>query len=94
MAKLRIAAVADNHYGKHSRGELHDVFADISQQADVLLLCGDLTDYGRAEEAEQLASDLRRKKGSSGHLPAGRGLTRCVGNGEMNPCLGKHVSGW
>ena len=51
MAKLRIAAVANIHYGKHSRGELHDVFADISQQADILLLCGDLTDYG-AEEAE------------------------------------------
>jgi len=51
--------VADIHYGKHSRGELHDVFADISHQADVLLLCGDLTDYGLAEEAEELAVDLR-----------------------------------
>jgi len=59
MAKLRIAAVADIHYGKHSRGELHDVFADISHQADVLLLCGDLTDYGLPEEAEELAVDLR-----------------------------------
>ena len=59
MAKLRIAALADIHYGKHSRGELHDSFADISHQADVLLLCGDLTDYGLAEEAEQLALDLR-----------------------------------
>ena len=59
MAKLRIAAVADIHYGKHSRGELHDVFADISHQADLLLLCGDLTDYGLAEEAEELAVDLR-----------------------------------
>ena len=49
MEKLRIAAVADIHYGKHSRGELHDVFADISQQADLLLLCGDLTDYGIAD---------------------------------------------
>ena len=59
MEKLRIAAVADIHYGKHSRGELHDVFADISQQADLLLLCGDLTDYGLAAEAEELAVDLR-----------------------------------
>jgi Icc-related predicted phosphoesterase len=59
MATLRIAALADIHYGKHSRGELHDVFADISHRADVLLLCGDLTDYGLAEEAEQLATDLR-----------------------------------
>jgi Icc-related predicted phosphoesterase len=59
MEKLRIAAVADVHYGKHSRGELHDAFAQISQEADVLLLCGDLTDYGLAEEAEELANDLR-----------------------------------
>ena len=56
MEKLRIAAVADVHYGKHSRGELHDAFAQVSQAADVLLLCGDLTDYGQAEEAEQLAA--------------------------------------
>ena len=59
MAKLRIAAVADLHYGKHSRGSLHDAFGEISQQADVFLLCGDLTDYGLAEEAEVLVADLR-----------------------------------
>jgi Icc-related predicted phosphoesterase len=57
--KLRIAATADIHYGKHSRGELHDVFSEISRSADVLLLCGDLTDFGLAEEAEQLVTDLR-----------------------------------
>ena len=61
MAKhtLRIAATADIHYGKHSRGALHDAFAEISGSADVLLLCGDLTDYGLAEEAEQLVADIR-----------------------------------
>ncbi|HEY1581547.1 MAG TPA: metallophosphoesterase [Chthoniobacterales bacterium] len=59
MAKVRIAAVADIHYGKHSRGTLLDTFAEISRRADVLLLCGDLTDYGLAEEAEELAIDLR-----------------------------------
>ena len=59
MAKLRVAAVADVHYGKHARGKLHDVFAEISEQADVLLLCGDLTDYGLAEEAAELVADLR-----------------------------------
>jgi len=58
-AKLRVAATADVHYGKHSRGQLHDVFAEISRSADVLLLCGDLTDFGLAEEAEQLVVDLR-----------------------------------
>jgi Icc-related predicted phosphoesterase len=57
--KLRIAATADIHYGKHSRGLLAEAFTEISQRADVLLLCGDLTDYGLAEEAEQLVIDLR-----------------------------------
>ena len=59
MAKLRIAAVADLHCGKHSRGALQPMLSEISQQADVLLLCGDLTDYGLAEEAEELVADLR-----------------------------------
>jgi Icc-related predicted phosphoesterase len=43
---LRIAATADLHYGKHSRGVLHEEFAEISRSADVLLLCGDLTNTG------------------------------------------------
>ena len=61
MAKraLRIAATADIHYGKHSRGMLHEPFAEISRSADILLFCGDLTDYGLPEEAEQLAGDIR-----------------------------------
>ena len=63
--KLRIAATSDIHYGKHSRGQLHDVFAEISRSADVLLLCGDLTDFGLAEEAEQLVNDLR----AAVHIP-------------------------
>jgi Icc-related predicted phosphoesterase len=56
---LRIAATADLHYGKHSRGTLHDVFDEISRSADILLLCGDLTDYGLPEEAEELVADIR-----------------------------------
>src|SRR5215471_2527965 len=61
MAKqpLRIAATADLHYAKHSRGKIHDAFAEASQSADVLLLCGDLTEYGLPEEAEELAADIR-----------------------------------
>jgi Icc-related predicted phosphoesterase len=61
MAKrtLRIAATADLHYGKHSRGTLHEAFAEISSVADILLLCGDLTDYGLPEEVEALVADIR-----------------------------------
>src|SRR5437667_4635490 len=57
--RLRLAATADLHYGRHSRGMLHDAFAEISTSADMLLLCGDLTDYGLPEEAEELVADIR-----------------------------------
>jgi Icc-related predicted phosphoesterase len=61
MAKgaLRIAATADMHYSKHSRGVLHEAFAEISSSADLLLLCGDLTEYGLPEETEALVADIR-----------------------------------
>jgi Icc-related predicted phosphoesterase len=55
---VRIAAMSDVHYGKTSQGALHAVFAQASQEADVLVICGDLTDYGLAAEAEILARDL------------------------------------
>jgi Icc-related predicted phosphoesterase len=49
----------DIHYTKTSKGKLHDLFVDASSSADVLLLAGDLTDYGLPEEARLLAEDLR-----------------------------------
>src|SRR5438874_7076823 len=55
---LRIAATADIHYGKHSRGALHDAFAEVSRIADILRFCGDLTDYGLPEEAEEPVADI------------------------------------
>jgi Icc-related predicted phosphoesterase len=57
--KLRIAATADIHYGKHSKGKMQELFTHVSREADVLLICGDLTDYGLPEEAELLAADIR-----------------------------------
>lgn len=57
--RLRIAATADIHYGKHSKGKAAELFERVSKAADVLLICGDLTDYGLAEEAELLAADIR-----------------------------------
>src|SRR4051794_35202864 len=55
---IRIAAVSDVHYGKTSQGSLQPLFAQITEHADVLVLPGDLTDYGLAEEARVLARDL------------------------------------
>jgi Icc-related predicted phosphoesterase len=55
---LRIAAVGDIHYSKTSQGAQQALFAQITESADVLVLAGDLTDYGLAEEARILAKDL------------------------------------
>jgi Icc-related predicted phosphoesterase len=57
--KLRIAATADVHYGKQSKGKMQELLHAASHDADVLLICGDLTDYGLPEEAELLAADIR-----------------------------------
>jgi Icc-related predicted phosphoesterase len=56
---MRLAAAGDLHYTVASRGALRRQFAEVAQRADVLLLCGDLTDHGLPEEAEALAEDLR-----------------------------------
>jgi Icc-related predicted phosphoesterase len=56
---LRLAAVADFHYTKHSHGVMVELFHQASDAADVLLVCGDLTDHGLAEEAQILADDIR-----------------------------------
>lgn len=55
---VRFAAVGDLHVTKASAGIFRGLFAEASEQADVLLLCGDLTDYGTAEEAHVLADEL------------------------------------
>lgn len=56
--RLRIAAVGDLHVHKVHHGELRPMFAEISDRADVLCLCGDLTNLGLPEEADHLAADL------------------------------------
>lgn len=55
---VRVAAIGDVHYTKTSQGALQPLFQQINESADVLLLCGDLTDYGLPEEAQVLAKDL------------------------------------
>ena len=55
---VRIAAVSDMHYGKQSQGMLQTLFSQIADRADVLVMPGDLTDYGLPEEARVLARDL------------------------------------
>ncbi|MEW6492009.1 MAG: metallophosphoesterase [Cyanobacteriota bacterium] len=55
---VRLAAVGDIHCTKTSEGTLQPLFSKIAESADVLLLCGDLTDYGQPEEAQILVKEL------------------------------------
>jgi Icc-related predicted phosphoesterase len=59
---ITIAALGDVHYGRTSQGTLQPVLAQISAKADLLVLCGDLTDFGLPEEAALLAKDLSAAK--------------------------------
>jgi Icc-related predicted phosphoesterase len=43
---------------KTSQGALQPLLSPVNEQADILLLCGDLTDYGLPEEAEVLVKEL------------------------------------
>ena len=56
---VRVAAVGDIHHGKNAtQGSLQPLFSQITDTADVLVLAGDLTDYGQPEEARALAREI------------------------------------
>lgn len=56
--KKRIAAMADIHVKMSDRGSLRHTFDQVGDEADVLLICGDLTDTGDEDEAKILAEAL------------------------------------
>jgi len=57
---VRIAAVGDIHLGRAAHGgpPIQSLFAQVAERADVLALCGDLTDRGDPEEGRQLGRAL------------------------------------
>jgi len=55
---VRLAAVGDLHYTRSSQAAFQPVLRQITDVADVLLLCGDLTDNGQPDEARALAREL------------------------------------
>jgi Icc-related predicted phosphoesterase len=58
-ATLKVASLGDLHVKEDKTHSFRELFGEISQAADVLVLCGDLTDTGKPKEAEILAEDLR-----------------------------------
>jgi Icc-related predicted phosphoesterase len=57
---MRIAATADIHFSPQSYDRLRDPLSRVRDQADVLVLAGDLTNFGKPEEMESLLNALVR----------------------------------
>ena len=57
---MRVAATADLHYSKQSSAVLKDQLSAVRDQADVLVVAGDLTNFGKPEEMEPLINILVR----------------------------------
>src|SRR5436853_7407437 len=53
-----VAGLGDLHVEESSVHPFRALFTEISERADVLALCGDLTNLGKVREAEILAEDL------------------------------------
>jgi Icc-related predicted phosphoesterase len=57
---MRIAATADLHFVPSSQEVLRDQFNKVRDEADVLVLAGDLTNYGQPAEMEPLLNAIVR----------------------------------
>lgn len=55
---MKVAAIGDLHVNETMTRPYRDLFVEMSDAADVIVLCGDLTNYGKSAEAEILASDI------------------------------------
>src|SRR5262249_23384645 len=78
----RIAALADLHCSKSSQGHLSPLLAEAAAAAHIMVLCGDLTDYGQPDEAHILVKELTGAK-----IP----MVAVLGNHDHEP--GKHDEG-
>jgi Icc-related predicted phosphoesterase len=56
---VRIGALADLHFTRSPEPAIREVLVAAAGECDVLLLCGDLTDHGLAEEARDLAREIQ-----------------------------------
>ena len=52
MKKIQVAAMGDLHMQEGILGTYRQTFEELSHSADILVLCGDLTDNGFTKEAE------------------------------------------
>ena len=59
---MRIAATADLHFVPQRQTALHDQLQRVRDEADVLIIAGDLTNYGLPSEMEPLLNILVRSR--------------------------------
>jgi Icc-related predicted phosphoesterase len=59
---MRVAAVGDLHCKKSSQGNFQSLFGAMAGAAEAIVLCGDLTDLGLAEEARVLVKEMAPAK--------------------------------
>jgi Icc-related predicted phosphoesterase len=57
--RIRIAAIGDLHVVDTDEHRYRDLFVEMSEAADVIVLCGDLTNFGKTGEANTLAADIQ-----------------------------------
>src|SRR4051812_23618268 len=57
---MRIAAIADLHFSPQSYDRIRESMQRVRDEAEVLVLAGDLTNYGKPEEMESLLNALVR----------------------------------
>jgi Icc-related predicted phosphoesterase len=79
---VRVAAIGDLHCSRTSQGAFQGLFAKIAESADILLVAGDLTDYGLPDEARVLAREL-----AGIHLP----IVAVLGNHDVESGKGDEV---
>src|SRR4051812_19689614 len=57
---MRIAAIADLHFTPQGYDQVREPLSHVRDEADVLVIAGDLTNYGKPEEMESLLNGLVR----------------------------------
>ena len=69
---MRIAATADLHFSPSNQTALREQLDKVRDEADVLVLAGDLTNYGQPSEMEPLLNTLGLTEKSSLTAPRTR----------------------
>src|SRR4051812_23771587 len=85
---IRVAAVGDVHCQATSQGQLQPLLSQVAASADILALCGDLTNLGLPEEARVLVRELNS---SSATAPARLPTVAVMGNHDYESGHGEEV---